>query len=224
MDNETTNRPRLKESPIDYAHKAQSVLSGAWSKTKPNLSGMRATFRRWNPEGLAEPTIDMRQYIWGWIGSPFDLKSESSESSDESDNSTPLLDERDKQSEVVYVDRAAIITALRAAAGENEGNSSFGEAMQRAGIGDLRLMRLLTERPSMRTAALHRVVRLLAAKRQGFAWTSEQTKRFHDFLFGNQDRAQSAANRWASDYFRARGKKAPDDVAASATESPDAAE
>ncbi len=208
-----------------YAYKALSRLAGAWTKTTkggPNYSGMRAAFRRFKPEASGEPTMEMRQYIWGWIGSPFaplaDGTDDGSEVRQTEDQpSPPPVEEtegekqanrseefRRERSELETIDQAAVIVAMRAASGDHDSDLKLGQAFYKAGMNDRRLMRLLTAGKDARMAALHRALRLVDGKKLGVDWTIEEVGNTLAFLYGSDRVAQRAGNQWASDFFRMR--------------------
>lgn len=189
-------------SPIDYIHRAVTILSEAWMRPYPNRSGMRAAFRRWRPDLSQEPTHEMRDYIWAWMGAPNSFRDQ------EEIEGASTNDMR-------IVDRAAVLVSLRAVAGDHPATqSSFGAAIKAADLSDMRLIRLLTMPRSMRLEALHRVLRLLDKKGVGFPWKGRQGRRDVDrmiqFLFGTEGSAQRSANQWAADFFALRGKTASD--------------
>ena len=238
---QTSRLSRLEQR--DYAHTALSRLAGAWSSTRknaPNNSGMRAAFRRFKPEGSNEPTMEMRQYIWGWIGSPFaplpeetvdtaqgdetegkeitnadqaegspDEVNDQVEPSEENEETT---NSRREVQELEAIDQAAIVVAMRAASGDYPPTLSLGQALYQTGMSDLRLMRLLTSGKDIRMAALHRVLRLVDAKRLGITWNKSEVRRVLDFLYGSDRVSQKAGNDWASDFFRERNLKKRKDV------------
>lgn len=198
-----------------YAHRALTRLSSAWMKKTPNLSGMRATFKRWRPDASQEPTAGMRQYVWGWIGSPLSSVDEgettaSEESREESVEQRTARRRRERE-EGRLIDQAATVVAMRAAAGDHDAKHSLGQALYNADLSDMRLMRLLTVERGKRLENLHRTMRLLDAKKQGVQWTLREVRNVFDFLFGNDKAAQRAANNWAADFFRSRGKTDKDE-------------
>ncbi|MCB0714156.1 MAG: type I-E CRISPR-associated protein Cse2/CasB [Ignavibacteriae bacterium] len=211
----------------EYAHKALARLSEAWTRSTPNApnySGMRATFRRFKPDASGAPTTDMRQYIWGWIGSPFNLLEESDEeieqqnapsreATEETDQKQEITDEERKEKrklekiELEAIDQAAVVVAMRAVAGDHDSSMTIGEALYRSGMNDRRLMRFLTSGKDTRLSALHRALQLIDAKRQGINWTTKEVGTVLDFLYGSDRIAQRAGNKWASDFFRLRNSQ-----------------
>lgn len=199
----TTEQSTKTSNPVDYIHHAVTKLSEAWMRPYPNRSGMRAAFRRWRPDLTQEPTHEMRDYIWAWLGSP-----------DESD-----LDEQDagaSRDAIRIVDQAAVVVALRAAAGDHPVSrpTTFGAALKASKLSDHRLMRLLTTPRSMRLEALHRILRGLDHEDEGFSWKGREGRRevgrMIQFLFGTEEAARRAANQWAADFFASRGKTQED--------------
>lgn len=192
-----TSTPAPPERATSYEHRALTALAGAWMRPKPNRSGMRAAFRRWQPDISRDPTMEMRQYIWGWLGSP--------DPAIQGDEEKPASGQA-----IRTVRRAAILVALRAAAGDHPGTYvSIGAALYDAGLTDLRLMRLLTAPRSARLQSLHRVLRLLDSKGLGVRWTEAESNRVLDFIDDGKysdDHAQRSATKWASDFFARRGK------------------
>lgn len=150
----------------------------------------------------------MRQYIWGWIGSPYPNEGERPEQ--ESDEQRNARRKREYYEEEL-IDQAATVVAVRAAAGDHPEQNSLGQALYNAGLSDMRLMRLLTAERSRRRESLLRAMRLLDAKRQGVQWTPREVRNVMAFLFENDSAAQRAANNWAADFFRSRGKTEKDD-------------
>ena len=73
-------------------------------------------------------------------------------------------------------------------------------------MNDLRLSRLLTEPKSGRIDSLQRAMKLLDAHQIGVKWEYAETRNVIDYLFGTDRMAQKAANAWAADFFRARGR------------------
>lgn len=224
--------PLPNEERANYAHLALSRLAGAWTRKTPNLSGMRATFKRWRPDATQEPSAGMRQYVWGWLGSPFNNEGESSDT--EQENKPGKQPEREspeqrkarrirERKEEQLIDQAATVVAMRAAAGDHPEQYSLGAALHKAGMSDMRLMRLLTAGRDQRLQGLHRAMRLLDAKKHGVQWTVREVRNVLDFLFGTDSAAQRAANNWAADFFRSRGKTEKDDKKATA-DSPDTSE
>ena len=191
-----------------YAQQSVAKLSGAWTQKKPNLSGMRATFKRWRPDAEQTPTLGMRQYIWGWIGSAYGERLETKEQEATTANKEHAIREwKIDRDEEALVDEAATVVAMRAAAGDHEGKFSIGQALQKAGMSDLRLMRLLTSNKQHRLEDLHRSMRLIDSNKIGVSWTEKEVQNILEFLFGSDRAAQRAGNNWASAFFRLRGKK-----------------
>lgn len=162
----------------------------------------------------------MRQYVWGWIGSPYSAQDNADP--DTADSATGD-DNLVRWDELKLVDQAATIVAMRAAAGDHVGEASIGEALHRAGMSDRRLMRLLTAGKSQRLEDLNRALRLIGAASIGLDWSPREVRNVFDFLFGSDRAAQRAANNWAGDFFKRRGKtQTPDEEAAIEEETTDA--
>lgn len=191
-----------------YILQALNRLTKAWTTKRPNQSKIRATFRRWRPDKSGNPSFSMQQYIWGWIGSPFKNEIGHPEYDSEEERRARRIRERTEER---LINEAAIIIAMRAAAGDHESRYSLGTALQKAGMTDMRLMRLLMEQRSRRLLSLHRAVQFLDSKRIGVEWTIREIRNVLDFLFGSDSAAQRAANNWAADFFRSRGKTEKDD-------------
>jgi hypothetical protein len=138
--------------------------------------------------------MEMRQYVWGWLGSP--------DAPNEGEEEKPVSPRA-----IETVRRAAILVALRAAAGDHPGGSvSIGAALFDAGLTDLRLMHLLTAPRSARLQSLHRALRLLDSKGLGVRWTEAESRRVLAFIGDSDERAQQSATKWASDFFAKRGR------------------
>lgn len=208
MDEQNLQPPLRYEERAAYAQSALTKLAGAWMQPKPNLSGMRATFKRWRPEADGAPTPQMRQYVWGWIGSPYaDAIKAQEDETGETFGQVPPAIARDEEA---LIDEAATIVAIRAVAGDHQGELSIGQALHRAGLSDMRLMRLLTSGKKSRLEDLIRCMKLIDKNRLGIKWSSSEVQNVYLFLFGSDRTAQRAANNWAADFFRYRGKKADD--------------
>lgn len=205
--NESKIFSRLIENPdsVSYALRALNRLSAAWTSSSSNQSQLRATFRRWRPDTSGKPSYEMQRYIWGWIGSPFTSGIERPEQESDEQRNARRWREREEEE---LVNRTAIIVAMRAATSDHASRHPLGTALQKAGMADMRLMRLLTERHDRRLLSLHRAMQLLDAKGLGVDWTTREVRNVLDFLFGSDSSAQRAANNWAADFFRARGKTA----------------
>jgi hypothetical protein len=165
----------------------------------------------------------MQQYVWGWLGKPrsFDAgKAESADVAEQQAGNAAAGGELDADNELPYwwereaVKRAAVIVAMRAAAGDHPATyKSFGQALYHADLTDLRLMRLLTTPPGMRLEMLRRMLQRLDHDNIGFDWSLWETSRLYDFLFGDEEEAQWSVNRWAEDFLAARGKIMADEPA-----------
>lgn len=188
---------------LDYIHHAVTKLSEAWMRPYPNRSGMRSTFRRWRPDLAQEPTHEMRDYIWAWMGSPEELSED-----DAIEEASPYA--------MRTVDQAAALVALRAVAGDHSVSkpTTFGSALKTSELSDHRLMRLLTMPRTMRLEAIHRILRSLDHKRAGFSWKGREGRRevgrMIEYLYGTEEAAQRSANQWAADFFASRGKTETD--------------
>lgn len=195
----TKEQPETTVTPFDYVHNAVVRLSEAWMRPVPNRSGMRATFRRWRPDLTQEPTHEMRDYIWAWLGSPDGLTRENDDAGASSDA-------------VRVVDQAAVVVALRAVAGDHPvpRPTTLGSALKASDLSDLRLMRLLTTPRSMRLEAVHRTLRNLDHENVGFSWKGREGRRevgrILQFLFGTEESARRSAQQWAADFFASRGR------------------
>ena len=190
---------------IRYVHAVVAKLHALWSDSKVNRSGMRAAFRRWKPGGGIEPTLDMRQHIWGYVGPPpLQKKGDTPEADERNDRpSTPPQ----AYDEGKIIDEAATLTAMRAVAGDSSGSDPIGAALHKSGISDTRLVRLLTAPMDLRQPAFHRALRFVARKNDvGIGWNFRQVEILRDFLFGTEAQAQRAANLIATDFYRSRGK------------------
>jgi hypothetical protein len=175
-------------------------LRRRWSSKKVNRSGLRATFRRWHPTLQNQaPSTEMRSEIWIWVGPP----GVPADTEAEAGSLSPR--------QLATIDHAAVAVSLMAIAGDHEGNGKpIGAALQECDLSDLRLMRLLTTPAWGRLEALIRIMKRIDAAGKPIAWTTAEARRIHDFLFGNEDQFRRAVNEWASDFFRTRGRKAPD--------------
>lgn len=85
---------------------------------------------------------------------------------------------------------------------------SLGHALQEAGMTDLRFMRLMTTPREGRREALHRALRLLAAKSAHFDWAWPETRRIVAFLYGSEEHAQQSINYWTADFLATRAHDA----------------
>lgn len=197
-----------KKNEVDFVHRTLLTLGNAWTRQSPNLSGMRAAFRRWKPGQEQAPTLSMRQYVWGWIGSPY------AEKDAEGNRTNPVVEDRRlESSELMVIDRAAVLTAMRAIAGDHEGTNSIGSALYRAGVAEKRLVELLTTNRPQRAEALHRILRYVAKEpAAAIGWSRREVGTILDYLYGDDRTAQRAANSWAADYYRLRGKVAAADT------------
>jgi len=200
----------IAPNPLNYMYRAAKRLPELWNDQQVNRSGLRALFRRWRPGVDEQPTMEMRSAIWSYLGSP-DQRTE-----EEGGNEEAAWREFDIDR---AIDRAAIMTSLRATAGENQGELRFGAALHRAKLSDLRFMRLMTTPKSGRLEALRRAMQLLDSAGLGLTWDYKEVKGFYEFLFGSDEQARRSANRWASEYFAARGKKDEDKTAEQSTTS-----
>ncbi len=187
----------------EYAHTAIRTLARLWNDPHVNRSGLRAAFRRWHPaSGLpSDPPMALRSHVWAEVGPP------------EGERWTH------PQAQYEAIARAAAVVALRAAAGEAEGQpQSLGAALFRAGLSDHRLMRLLTAPRAHRFGALHRVLRRVSKERQPMNLSQREVRRMLHFLYGDDRAARDAANEWASDFFRTRHAETPSDEPEPVTE------
>lgn len=199
-------------NPLSYMYRATHKLPDLWNDPKVNRNGLRALFRRWRPGLDGQPTMEMRSAIWSYLGSP-DRKGE-----EESGQEQQVWGEFDIDR---AIDRAAVMTVLRASAGEHEQGDKlrFGSALFRAKLSDLRFMRLMTTPQSGRLEALRRALQLLDHAGLGLEWDYKEVRHFYGFLFGSEEQAQRSANQWAGDFFAARGKKDDDKTADQSTTS-----
>lgn len=213
----------LKEA-VPFVQHAVRKLAALWNSTTYNNSGMRATFRRWNPGD--PPSLEMQRYVWELVFQDNEkLLAAWSPGETVSDDLAGL------------VERTAIIVALRAASGEpdapatNEGDGetasattvepakaqakegtgkkrdrTLGHALHDAELSDLRMMRLLKTPHELRLRELHRGMRYLARKRARLDWSFEETQRFLHFLFGTEEQVEWSVDRWAQDFLAARAK------------------
>jgi|GEM_PF-7021659 len=182
---------------IVYAHRALTKLAALWNSRNSNYNGLRSIFRRWRPGRDGEPTMDMRSSVWGYV--PFDNGGEPAEEATEQ-----RFEISREQAETI--DRAATLVALRAMAGDHPGAPvPLGTALQKAGLTDLRLMRLLTTSRSMRVEALIRAFQRINHERIMINWTMKETERIYNFLFGSAEAARWSINAWAGEFFRTRG-------------------
>ncbi len=184
-------------TPLGYARSAVRRLPHLWNDKEVNRNAMRAVFRRWRPDVSGEPTMDMRSYIWGILGTPIPEPE-----GEEDDRDRAIREHRTNEA----VDHAAIIVALRAVAGESEGpDIPFGQALHQAGMSDRRFARLVTMPKKDRLEAVRRALQLVARSGAAIDWTRE-TGRFYYFLFGKPEYAKRSADMWATDFFRTRSK------------------
>lgn len=183
-----------QEIAVEYAHRAVRQLAALWNDKRSNHSGVRAAFRRWRPGPNAEPDMEMRSLVWGYLNPP---------SSDAKAPDAPLTD--DVAGEIVA--RAAVIVAARASAGEHEAAPiPFGAALQAAEIGDLRFMRLMTTQRSLRVDGLLRAMSRIGRKGLCIAWDFKMTRHVYNYLFGTEEASQRSVNAWAQEYFKARSR------------------
>ncbi len=207
-----------------FVQHAVRKLAALWNSTTYNNSGMRATFRRWNPGD--PPSLEMQRYVWELVFQDNEnLLAAWSPGEVVSDDLAGL------------VERTAIIVALRAASGEPEvptrddgsgeaasaatgepaetetgdgtrkkRNRTLGHALHDAELSDLRMMRLLKTPHELRLRDLHRAMRYLARKHARLDWSLEETQRFLHFLFGTEGQAELSIDRWAQDFLSARAK------------------
>ena len=195
-----------------YAHAAVQTLSGeklGWNSKAVNRSGIRAAFRRWNPSGSDETESRMLMYVIGAVRLP---------------GTAPTADAAPPETASDYLGRvpdwqieharqASIVVAMRAAAGEHDPAQagSLGVALARAGMTELRFMRLLATARAYRTEALKRAYMLCDAERIGIRWSEKEVGRILQFLFGTEAAARRAITQWGADFFAARTVDMPDD-------------
>lgn len=189
-------------NPIGYAMSAVRRLPDKWNDQQRNHRGIRSTFRRWRPDSTGRPTMDMCSQVWSILGAPqVPQENESDE-------------ERTKWLANLTVDRAAVIVALRAVAGENDGAPiPLGAALFRAELSDRRFAQLVTAPKSMRLEALHRTMRLVERSGAVIDWGRE-TRNIYYFLFGQEEQKKRAVDVWAGDFFRTRAKDAQNEETA----------
>src|SRR5690606_3573733 len=134
----TMSEPQWSPLPIEervaYAHRALKRLSDAWTRKSPNLSGMRAMFRRWRPETSEEPSAAMREYMWALIGSPCRYGGERPEQACDGERKARRNREYEEEK---LIDQAATVVAVRAAAWDHPEQNSHGQALYNAGLRDM---------------------------------------------------------------------------------------
>lgn len=190
---------------VDYVHRAVVVLAKRWGQDGADNRGLRAIFRRWKPEADTEPTMEMRGAVWAYLGSPLDEPDEEGgaipEIPAEKSRSAERLEDR-------VIDVAAIVVGLRAAAPEADQGASIGAALYRSGFSERRLVQLLTEKQSRRAASLHRALTFLSrGDGTPIGWNKREVATIINYLTGDERYARKAANQWAADYYRQRGKQ-----------------
>lgn len=218
----------LSDDDVRIAYRTIRVFSRLWDednkKKQHNYSGMRAAFRRWQPD--TPISVQMRQYVWAYTFKRANQQ-----------ENKPLSDSDTKWNEffhgldlmndkmAIKVDYAATIAALYAAAGspplkeqnnseeastdeqaEKSHKNTFGEALWKAELSDMRLMRFVTTSTESRVAALHRLMRFLKSKGVPFEWSWKEIANILQFLFGAPERAEHSADTWARQFFAARSQ------------------
>ena len=197
---------RLAGEAKAYTCPALHAVSSQWREREgEEHSGdrrLRALFRRWRPDRDVKPSSEMLGALLS-VAPP------------EGEDTMPTA------LWIAPAERAAVVVALRAAAGEHEtarvegnGNeeqksaqwkTSLGAALYRAGLSDRRFARIVTAAPPARFEALHRALRRVDREGAGpIAWTTREVKHLLFFLFGDADAARKATDAWAADFFRAR--------------------
>ncbi len=181
-----------------YVHRALTTLAAYWSEKegrRKGSRGLRAVFRRWRPTYGGEPTMDMRSTVWSYVPFPADSTAEG--------NDKGLAPTR---FQLETVNRAAVLVALRAMAGDHGGEGvSLGAALQRAGISELRLMRLLGTPRELRIEAMIRALQRVNHERIDIKWTLKETEQVLNFLYGSEEAARWSINAWAGEFFKTRG-------------------
>lgn len=175
---------------------------------------MRAAFRGWRPDVSKQPTQEMRDYVWGWLGTPDIAPQEEGESTDVAIKSV-------SRKAMELVDRAAVLVALRAVAGDHLASPmTLGAALQKVNLHDTRLMRLLSTPGPMRLEALQRALRLIDREGQAINWSRYEVGNIFNFLFGKEAQARRSANQWAADFFAVRGPSKNDEPSSKESNSP----
>lgn len=203
-----------------YTRPALRAVANLWREREgEEHSGdrrVRALFRRWRPDRDGKPSPEM-------LGAVLNVK--------------PPDGESDIPSTwwIAPAERAAVVVALRAAAGDEESGAeketgeqktvrwttSLGAALYRAGLSDHRFARVVTAPPHARLEALHRALRRVDRESAGpIAWTVSEVRHILFFLFGDAEAARKATDAWAADFFRARAGTPPADADSSTNSNP----
>lgn len=189
-----------------YAWGVVRALSGrgkeGWNAEGVNRSGLRATFRRWKPGGPQEIMSRMLMHVIGVAQLPDPHAVEGAEADGAANNFLGRVPDW----QIEHARQAAIVVAMRAAAGEHEPPQagSLGAALAKAGMTELRLMRVLATPRNERAEALKRAYMLLDAKGIGIRWGEKEVGRILSYLFGDESGARRSITQWGADFFASR--------------------